>query len=148
MCGQCCSHLRIGDEKAGLTLFPEEVYLFPEKTVRPHYGKGVSQPSIIFTYQHTENVCVHLKNNMCSIYDTRPLMCRSFPVKIGANGFRFSKGCKAVISITRSGMDFKQTSEVQAAIEMTERLAGFNSTFNQDEQMWKYNLILEQWEII
>ena len=148
MCGQCCSHLRIGDEKAGLTLFPDEIQLYPENTIRPHYGKGVIEPSSIFTYQHTENVCVHLKDNKCSIYETRPLMCRSFPVKIGASGIRFSKGCEAVLSITHRSAPYREAPEVKAAIKMTERLVDFHSSFKKDEQTWKYNLVLGQWESI
>jgi Fe-S-cluster containining protein len=147
-CGKCCSHLRIGDEESGLTIFPDEIHLFPENTIKPHYGKGVTEPSIIFTYQHTENVCFHLKAKICTIYETRPLMCQSFPVKIRPNGLSFSPGCKAVLRITRTGINYLENSELIAAIKMTERLVDFHTSFVEDEQIWKYNLVLEQWEIV
>ena len=146
-CGRCCSNLRIGDEEAGLTLFPDEVHLFPEDKIRPHLGKGTSSPSMIFTYQHTENVCIHLIDNMCSIYEDRPLMCRSFPVRVGENGLRFAPGCKAVLNLMRKSkfMDSK-TSEVKAAMKMAERLVEYNRGLSENDQKWKYNLVSDRWK--
>jgi Fe-S-cluster containining protein len=115
--------------------------------VRPHYGKGVSKPSIIFTYQYTENICIHLKDNMCTIYDSRPLMCRSFPVQLGVNGIRFSPGCRAVLDIIpRSKVMNNDLPEVKAAMEMGERLLEFYRDLGENELKWKYNLISEAWE--
>ena len=146
-CGRCCSHLRIGDEAAGLSLFPDEVHLFPEELVRPHLGKGVSEPTSIFTYQHTENVCVNLRDNMCQVYESRPLMCRSFPVRIGANGLTFAPGCKAVLNLIRGSKTIDSKSpEVDAAMEMTERLLVFHRSLVDGEVKWRYNLAKEQWE--
>ena len=56
-CGRCCSNLRTSNDKLGLSLFPDEINLFPEHLVRPYLVRGVSLPTTIFTYQHTENVC-------------------------------------------------------------------------------------------
>ena len=146
-CGRCCSHLRIGDEESGLTLFPDEIHLFPEEKVRPHLGKGENDASMIFTYQHTENVCVHFIDNMCNIYERRPLMCRSFPVRLGANGLRFAPGCKAVLDIMRSKetMD-SRVPEVEAAMQMAERLLEYHRGFAENDQKWKYSLVSEGWE--
>ena len=146
-CGRCCSNLRIGDETSGLTLFTDEVHLFPEETIKPHLGKGANEPTSIFTYQHTENVCIHLVDNLCKIYEERPLMCRSFPVKLGINGLRFSPGCKAVLNSLRNSktMD-RELTEVKATIETAERLSEFHQGFRDDEAEWKYNLVSEQWE--
>ena len=148
-CGKCCSHLRVRESEAGLTLFPDEVHLFPADMVRPHLAKGKDSPTTIFTYQHTENVCIHLKNNMCSVYEERPLMCRSFPVKVGEYGLRFAPGCKAVLNTLRKSktMDFEQP-EVKAAIEMAERLYEFHKNFTPDDKKWKYSLASDSWEIM
>jgi Fe-S-cluster containining protein len=148
-CGRCCSHLRTRESEAGLTLFPDEVHLFPSEKVRPHLGKGVQSPDTIFTYQHTENVCIHLMDNMCGIYEDRPLMCRSFPVKIGEYGLRLSPGCKAVLNTLKKSktMDTEQP-EVKAAIDMTERLYEFHKSFSELDKKWKYNFTSEQWEIM
>ncbi len=146
-CGKCCSNLRGGDKKNGLTLFPDEILLFPEQTIKPHMAKGTNTPTIIFTYQHTENVCVHLENNLCNIYKKRPLMCRSFPVKIGPHGLRFSPGCKAVLNNLRnsSKIDRKQ-SEIQAALKIAELLYDFHNSFEDNEVKLNYNLVTDSWE--
>ncbi|MCK5670003.1 YkgJ family cysteine cluster protein, partial [Candidatus Bathyarchaeota archaeon] len=115
--------------------------------VRPHLGRGEESVTEIFTYQHTENVCTHLVDNLCQIYENRPLMCRSFPVKIGAYGLRFSSGCKGVLHTLRKSktMDREQY-EVKAAIEMVERLHGFHTSFQDEDYRWKFNLVKEEWE--
>lgn len=148
-CGRCCSHLRVRESEAGLTLFPDEIRFFPPDTVRPHLAKGVESPTTVFTYQHTENVCVHLKDNICSIYEDRPLMCRSFPVKVGENGLRFAAGCKAVLNTLKKhkAMNYEQP-EVKAAISMAERLYEFHKNFTSGDKKWKYNLTSEQWKIM
>ncbi len=125
-CGRCCSNLRKGDETTGLTLFPDEKDLFPQDKVRPYLGRGKDIVTDVFTYQHTENVCTHLVDNLCQIYESRPLMCRSFPVKVGAYGLRFSSGCRGVLHTMRKSktMDRDQY-EVRAAIEMVEAAGHF-----------------------
>lgn len=147
MCGRCCSNLRAGTGESGLTLFPDEIGLFPEELVRPHFAKGVDEPSSIFTYQYTDNVCMHLVDNLCKVYDDRPLMCRKFPVKIRANGLGFSLGCKAVLNHLRSSKTMSDDQEeVQVAIVIAERLMEFHRGFTDGEVEWRYNLLSEMWE--
>ena len=147
-CGRCCSHLRKGDETVGLTLFPEEIHPFPESTVKPHLGKGIEGHTKVFTYQHTENVCVNLRDNLCTIYDRRPLMCRSFPVKVGARGLTFSPGCKAFIKTVKNSKKSKNRDmeEVRAALEIAERLYKFHSSLEEGEGKFRYNLLTDMWE--
>ncbi|MBS3097151.1 YkgJ family cysteine cluster protein [Candidatus Woesearchaeota archaeon] len=38
-----------------------------------------SNKSIIIEYTLTQNNCPQLENNLCSIYENRPLVCKSFP---------------------------------------------------------------------
>ena len=145
-CGSCCRHLRLGDKEVGLTLFPEEIHLFPKSTIRPHLGKGVNEPTTIFTYQHTENICVHLKENLCKVYEYRPLMCRSFPIKVGPKGLTFSPGCKGFLEIVKnSKMRSRDMEEIQSALEIAERLYKFHSDLKDNEKKWRYNLINEKW---
>lgn len=146
-CGKCCSNLRKGDEKTGLTIFPEEAHLFPESTIRPYLGKGVDKVTKVFAYQHTENVCINLVNNMCQVYENRPTMCRSFPVKVGEHGLRFISGCPGVLEMIKKSKNMSHDMyEVKAAIEMTERLYNFHKSFKEDEKRWRYNLVSEEWE--
>jgi len=121
--------------------------LFPSEKVRPHLAKGVDAPTSIFTYQYTDNVCMHLVDNMCHVYDVRPLMCRKFPVKLGAYGLTFSPGCKAVLNLLRSSKTMSDDAEeVQVAIVIAERLMLFHRGFADDEVEWRYNLVSETWE--
>lgn len=148
-CGRCCSNLRTGDDKLGLTLFPDEVHLLPEHLVRPYLARGVSSPTIIFTYQHTENVCIHLVDNLCKIYESRPLMCRSFPIKISARGLQFLTGCKAVLNTLKKYKTMNRDQpEVQAALTIAERLYEYYKSLGQDENMWRYNIVKDKWEQI
>lgn len=146
-CGRCCSHLRDGDDKSGLTLFPEEIHLFPEKLIKPHMARGEKEPLKIFSYQHTENVCVHLENNLCNIYEKRPLMCRSFPVKVGPRGLKFSPGCKAVLhNLKKSSNTDRKPLEIQASLKIAKRLYNFYNSFEDNEVKWNYNLVTDSWE--
>ncbi len=147
MCGRCCSYLRAGTGESGLTLFPEEAHLFPSEKVRPHFAKGVSTPDSIFTYQYTDNKCMHLVDNLCTVYEERPLMCRKFPVKIGANGLGFSTGCKAVLNFLSSSKNMNSDQEeVRVALSIAERLMGWRRGFEPGEIQWRYNLVTESWE--
>ncbi len=146
-CGRCCSNLRKGSNKTGLTLFPEEIHLFPEDKIRPYLGKGVDSVTEIFTYQHTDNVCVNLVDSQCIVYENRPTMCRSFPVKVGEYGLRFISGCPGVLERIKKGNALNhEMYEVKAAMKMTERLYEFHKTFKENEKRWMYNLETEEWE--
>lgn len=74
-------------------------------------------------------------------------MCRSFPVKIGPHGLRFSPGCKAVLNNLRnsSKIDRKQ-SEIQAALKIAELLYDFHNSFEDNEVKLNYNLVTDSWE--
>jgi Fe-S-cluster containining protein len=147
MCGRCCSNLRAGTGESGLTLFPDEIHVFPEEKVRPHYGKGRDLPSSIFTYQYIDNNCMYLVNNLCQVYEDRPLMCRKFPVKIGADGLTFSPGCIAVLNLLRTSKTmYGEQEEVQVAYTIAERLMFFNRGLENGESRWRYNLVSEAWE--
>lgn len=90
-CGECCRNLHIKVEKIGtigLFLLPNELGLFPAETVVPLYGAGLKgksrpRPEVIYAYQILQNVCPHLtEENLCDVYDRRPLACRAFPLEI------------------------------------------------------------------
>jgi len=85
-CGHCCRTLLKQEGKiiSGLTFFSdEEKELFPKNLVSPATGLGwgTTGPKHIIRYQLNSNTCPHLgKNNLCKIYDSRPLVCQSFPL--------------------------------------------------------------------
>ena len=83
-CGNCCRDLVI-EGIAGLMLFPNEVKLFQKRNIKPCLGIGKSPTHgsfKIFTYQLKENICPHLKDNSCTIYQERPLICRFYPFEL------------------------------------------------------------------
>ena len=83
-CGECCIGLfgQHGKIWLGLFLLPWERKLFPSEYIHPRYGEG-RKPSHrkfrILAYQMSANVCPHLADNKCQIYENRPLICRSYP---------------------------------------------------------------------
>lgn len=83
-CGQCCRTL-LKENKGiitGLELTPSEAKKFPSNILHPRYGRGKTENSIskITTYQISTDICPHLGNGACKIYNERPLSCRRFPL--------------------------------------------------------------------
>lgn len=93
-CGDCCRNLLVrpplygGKITLGLFLTPNKSRLFPKEKIAPMYGAGIKgrsrlRPKVIFGYQLTEPVCPHLgENNLCDIYDSRPITCRAYPMTV------------------------------------------------------------------
>jgi len=84
-CGRCCKNLlrEIEGTLVGLGLFPDERKLFPMELVSPQtgIGWGLTGPKHILDYQLTVSACPHLsKDNLCKIYNKRPLACQAFPL--------------------------------------------------------------------
>lgn len=84
-CGKCCIKLLKESQgtRKGLPLFPKERKIFPNDSIKPHIGIGrkpTDSKFKIISYQMIENICPHLENNECKIYDDRPIACRAFPL--------------------------------------------------------------------
>jgi Fe-S-cluster containining protein len=101
-CGDCCRNLlertpMFGTR--GLYLQKNETHLFPAEHLKPMYalskGKSRPRPGEIFAYQLYLNNCPHLQDNKCSIYSTRPMICRSFPFEAMAA----SRKCPSISSM-------------------------------------------------
>jgi Fe-S-cluster containining protein len=90
-CGHCCRTLINEDEDIliGLTLTPEEAKLFPQSKISPWLGAGRSEKEItrIMMYQLNTATCPHLENNICRIYDRRPIVCAQFPLTFSTDGY-------------------------------------------------------------
>jgi Fe-S-cluster containining protein len=67
-------------------ILPEERGLFDDKIIRPNVGFSndfMFGPSQIAYYQLAIDNCPHLSSrNTCSIYERRPLVCRTYPYMI------------------------------------------------------------------
>jgi Fe-S-cluster containining protein len=86
-CGVCCSNLIYSDKGVfrGLTLLPNEKKIFPKYLINPAIGIGKNpreKEFKIIAYQFTKNTCIHLKNNICVRYESRPSSCIQFPFSI------------------------------------------------------------------
>jgi Fe-S-cluster containining protein len=89
-CGTCCTDLIDHSEgrDLGLAIMPDEHNLFKRDIIRPGIGFNNDlmnrfSPSYILSYQLTVNTCpYHSVENKCEIYDSRPLVCRAFPLNV------------------------------------------------------------------
>jgi len=106
-CGKCCTGLVIDKNGSleGLAILPHERELFPKNFIEPHLGMGYSENRIerIMQYQVNVDVCPHLgEENECTIYATRPLTCRRFPL-VYSNYDRTrladTESCKAIAEL-------------------------------------------------
>jgi Fe-S-cluster containining protein len=69
----------------GISLFPWERHLFPEEDIKPSLGigEGPEKPGFkIILYTYVKPGCIYLQETGCTIYDQRPLICKSYPFRI------------------------------------------------------------------
>ena len=104
-CGSCCNKILINYVNkplniiAGLCLRPDEVELFASHKTKifPYIAlqrDNWSEPKIIM-YQMIVEPCPHLniEKNICTIYKTRPNICRMYPFSIEEKGLSIEKTC-------------------------------------------------------
>jgi len=146
MCGWCCSHLVEGSWN-GLSLFPWEKHMFTQKKVQPHLGYGASPKDEgfkVFLYKYVEPVCEKLKGNRCTIHETRPLICRSYPFRYMKKGdavaFEAAPECSA-IDPDAAPWSSKKFPELYAAEEIGMHL----EDFYRKERKWEYDAVSETW---
>jgi len=85
-CGNCCRQI-IGPEsefelKIMKIIFPYYRYFYPV---------GKDEQGLILS-------CKHLKDNKCSIYSKRPLICKRYPPKYLGYNFELPDGCSYKIN--------------------------------------------------
>ena len=105
-CGSYCKKIIINNVtkkrniKVGLCLQPKERKLFRshnETKIFPYIGlqrENWPEPKIIM-YQMVSEPCplLNTKTNLCTIYDKRPLICRSFPFSFDVSGLSIENNC-------------------------------------------------------
>ncbi len=160
-CGFCCRNLRlnVGDFTLGLLLLPDEMALFNEDDLEPMWGVGLKgrsrpRPEAIGVVQLNLNVCPHItKDNRCSIYEKRPLICRAHPLtlRISPTGTvesaSYNKKCPGTYvipnySVITLGEHFSN--------DMLRATAVLNSYFNKMFEhskglLWLFDLKSKQW---
>ncbi len=103
-CGNCCKNFTGGQpqdkteipniqpggliqlSEPTLVLYDWEKDLFPKKNIEPFWAffDSKNEQTIIFKYTLNLNTCPFLKDGSCSIYDKRPIMCRSYPCNMNS----------------------------------------------------------------
>lgn len=103
-CNACCRssyfiHIKPGETEA-LAHIPQEL-LFP--------APGLSEGNVLMGYDEHGH-CPMLKNGFCSIYEYRPLTCRSYDCRIfPATGLEISGKDKALVSQQIQRWKFEQS---------------------------------------
>lgn len=157
-CGYCCRHLlnEVDFGLAGLFLLPEETKLFPKDKIFPLYGFGIKgrsrpRPIEIGMYQYAEMTCIHLtQDNLCKIYDKRPLICRAFPLEVSPFGGCAHRECTAIKGMLRE-WEFVRVEElfddpeIQANIAINERLLQMARKYF-PKVLWAFDLKTKKWK--
>jgi len=166
-CGRCCKNLfrEIEEGLFGLNVFPDEKELFPKKFVSPYIGIGwgTSGPKYVVSYQLNINVCVHLsKDNLCKVYDKRPLACQAFPL-LSAGPFGTSipdpNECTFVEKVEKEAgslnnlfpitpKKFRAPQGWQAVRKINNRVEkSYTSHLMDARVLWRFDLKNKEWQI-
>lgn len=143
-CGVCCKNLLKNKGKTGLILHKSEINLFSLEDLRPHLAIGISPKDKdfkILTYQLKLDKCPHLRNNLCSIYSERPLICRGFPLKIKLNvpgkyDFEMSYDCSAVLKYQKRYSKKLATGQVEITFSDDVELNSLRESNNKLFEFW------------
>jgi len=156
-CGECCRRLLIDSQltRKGLPLFPDERRLFPGELIRP--GMGIGDPDKpgfrIITYQMTEMVCPHLGDGGCGIWQTRPVVCRSYPYMpvITQGGYvtkEASLECTSLMmeAARRHGVFDIDERSLEEELRALEKLSGITVEAVENlEEAWFYDIRGVRW---
>lgn len=90
-CGKCCGG-EFGDNT--VTIFPSEIRSIMEATglewldiARPHESDDVDEQGLYHTFEWAlrkkkNSDCMFLEGGKCTVYEHRPLICRTYPMKL------------------------------------------------------------------
>lgn len=101
-CGLCCGDT--AKKKRHILLLEKEAELLKAHTkqeISAFADKIPEKVPYVFEMHKTSGKCVFLKNNQCTIYEVRPLICRFYPFEMstdknGVYKFRATDECPAV----------------------------------------------------
>ena len=114
-CGLCCGDTP--EKKRRVLLLKADAQKIAEHTKQPisqfaHKTRG-SAPYIFEMHKNpADGKCVFLKDNQCTIYSQRPLICRFYPVELttdetGKHVFRVTLECPGVCCLDTVGVGKK-----------------------------------------
>lgn len=132
-----------------MTLTEKEAEIFPKEFVSPKMAVGEMEPKEVILYQLNVNCCPHVTlQNLCSIYEKRPLMCRSFPIVAGA----ISSRCR-VFSYRKPGLSYSEPyhmkEQLQASDKLTKHIEGcLRRNMERRQTLWEFDLNTKKWHRI
>lgn len=112
-CGQCCGDTK--DRIRHVLLLKTDVEQISNKTLLDicNFAEKISgfEPYIYQMKKTEHGKCFFLKNNKCTIYKIRPLICRFYPFHLqtlGNNSYSFfyTKNCKGINNQTKLERSF------------------------------------------
>ncbi len=140
-CAKCCSLLE-KEEWIGISLFPWEKHLFPEKDIIPSLGLGKHPDhpkfkTILYTYNASG--CIYLEEKTCNLYNQRPLICRSYPFRLTRQGdknvYVIAPECTAAQDWPEKKTIEQRYIEMDAAELIGDHLSRF---YKATEPRWRY----------
>ena len=151
-CGSCCRRILIKDEVellpvVGLCLKPDERKLFKkhtETTIHPYIGikrKGQSKVNVLL-YQMVSEPCplLDLETNRCTVYDSRPMICRAYPFILIKDQIGIENNCTS----TKPFMENVVFGETEIEMGDTQRFAMIEQVqlFKNIQNMLNKNMVI------
>jgi len=153
-CGWCCKTSRSPIEiegpggklkmVTGILLFPGEVSLFPAGAdyIKPYWGRGKAPKIRPVSYQVDTERCPLLSpDNLCTVYERRPLTCRAYPINllemIQDGGYKSQTPC----NIVHGFMGSLPADIVEAHQTISDRMmnSGFTWIWDLETSQWVHN---------
>ncbi|MFN8673882.1 MAG: YkgJ family cysteine cluster protein [Candidatus Sericytochromatia bacterium] len=140
-CGECChdmdnplSHYDIKRITSKDIYIKEFIDLVPCEASEPYavllYGESVQ---LFLKNKETDNSCIFLENDICSIYDARPNSCRTWPFSINNKILTIDDYAYKVTDVFCDKKRFKDHNKIEALI-----MEGINETK-------EYKILIEKW---
>jgi uncharacterized protein len=139
-CGKCCQG-RFGDNT--VTIFPSEIRAIMEAAglgwldiAHPHESDDVDAQGFIHTFEWAlrkkkNGDCAFLGDGKCAIYEHRPLICRTYPMRLEAGELELYE-CDGLGSGTTDRADelaeallHRQVAEAAEALALLEKYAAY-----------------------
>lgn len=141
-CAKCCQG-RFGDNT--VTVFPGEVRAIMEAAglgwldvARPHESDDADAEGVVHTFEWTlrkkENGdCVFLEGGACAVYEQRPLVCRTYPMRLEGDELELyecdglGSGAPDDAAGMAAGLVRRQVAEAAESLALLEKFAARRS---------------------
>jgi len=135
-CGHCCKNIK------SLMISTNESKFFPKHLLIPEVAYGRNRENLTIIYYQIISTACPLYKDGCSIYDNRPLICKTYPLMKNtlAKCENIDKSVFSEFPITSKASPELMKCQDYAQ-ELIEKITHFKST----ERLWKYNVKSKKW---